>query len=70
MPLEIVEYYQDGFALRRQSVVLSAKPRPIRGRMRFLVGLGPSQIWVPGHYAVFVYAGGQKVAKVYYEVTP
>lgn len=70
MPLEIVEYYQDGFALRRQSGALSAEPRSIGGRTRLLVGIGPSQTWVPGHYAVLVYAGGRKVAAVYYEVTP
>ena len=36
----------------------------------FRVGRPPSQKWAPGHYAVFVYAGGRKVAVVYYEVTP
>ena len=70
MPLEIVEYYQDGFVLRRQGVALTAKPRSTGGTARFLVGIPASHKWVPGHYAVFVYAGGRKVAEVYYEVTP
>ena len=36
----------------------------------FSVGREPTEKWAPGHYAVFVYAGGRKVAEVYYEVTP
>ena len=69
-PLDIVECYQDGSALRRQSSALSADPRSIGGRTRLLVGIGTSPIWVPGRYAVFVYAGGRKVPEMYYEVTP
>ena len=70
VPLEIVEYYEDGFAFRRGNGTLIAESRYIGGTMRFSAGMPPSRRWAPGHYAVFVYAGGQKVAEVYYEVTP
>ena len=70
VPLEIVEYYEDGFAFRRGIGTLIAEGRYIGGTMRFSAGMPPSQRWATGHYAVFVYAGGQKVAEVYYEVTP
>ena len=70
LPLEIVEYHQDGFAYRRRNSTLTAEARYIGGTMRFSVGKAPRERWAPGHYAVFVYAGGRKVAEVYYEVTP
>ena len=70
IPLEIVEYYQDGFPLHHGTSALSAEPRHIGGTRRFSVGMAPSRRWAPGHYAVFVYAGGKKVAEVFYEVTP
>ena len=70
VPLEIVEYYEDGFAFRRGNGTLIAESRYIGGTMRFSAGMPPSRRWAPGHYAVFVYAGGRKVAEVYYEVTP
>ena len=70
IPIEILEYYEDGFALHRESGALTAEPGYTGGTMRFSVGMAPSRKWAPGHYAVFVYAGGRKVAEVYYEVTP
>ena len=70
LPLEIVEYHQDGFAYRRRNSTLTAEARYIGGTMRFSVGREPTERWAPGHYAVFVYAGERKVAEVYYEVTP
>ncbi len=70
VPVEIVEYHQDGFAYHRRSNEFTAEAEYIGGTMWFSVGIPPSQHWAPGHYAVFVYAGGRKVAEVYYEVTP
>ena len=70
IPIEILEYYEDGFALHRESGALTAEPGYIEGTMRLWVGMAPSRKWAPGHYAVFVYAGGRRVAEVYYEVTP
>ena len=70
LPVEIVEYHQDGFAFRSRNSTMTAETQYIGGTLRFSVGRPPSQKWAPGHYAVFVYAGGRKVAEVYYEVTP
>ena len=61
---------RDGLIFHRRSSELTAQARYIGGTMRFSVGMPPSRRWAPGHYAVFVYAGGRKVAEVYYEVTP
>ena len=70
VPLEIVEYYEDGFQFSRRSHTLSAEARYIGGTTRFGVGPPPSQKWATGHYVVHVYAGERKVAEVEYEVTP
>ena len=70
VPLEIVEYYEDGFQFRRSSHTLSAKARYIGGTSWFSVGQSPPRKWAPGHYVVYVYAGERKVAEVEYEVTP
>ena len=70
VPLEIVEYYEDGFEFSRRSHTLSAEARYIGGASWFSVGQSPSRKWAPGHYVVYVYAGERKVAEVEYEVTP
>ena len=70
LPLEIVEFYEDGFELRRRSGELTAEARYIGGTARFSVGQSPSRKWAPGRYWVYVYAGERKVAEVSYEVTP
>ena len=70
LPLEIVEFYEDGFELRRRSGELTAEARYIGGTARFSVGQSPSRRWAPGRYWVYVYAGERKVAEVQYEVTP
>ena len=70
LPLEIVEYYEDGFEFRRQTISLPAEAQYIGGTLRFSIGSPPSRKWALGHYVVFVYAGEHKVAEVEYEVTP
>ena len=70
VPLEIVEYYEDGFEFRRRSSTLSAEARYIGGTSWSSVGQSPPRKWAPGHYVVYVYAGDHKVAEVEYEVTP
>ena len=70
VPLEIVEYYEDGFEFSRRSRTLTAEARYIGGTSWFSVGQSPSRKWAPGHYVVYVYAGESKVAEVEYEVTP
>ena len=69
VPLEIVEYYEDGFEFRRRSDKLTAEDRYIGGTSWWSVGLPPSRKWYPGRYWVYVYAGERKVAEVQYEVT-
>ena len=70
VPLEIVEYYEDGFEFSRRSRILTAEARYIGGTYWFTVGQSPSRKWTPGRYWVFVYAGERKVAEVEYMVTP
>ena len=70
VPLEIVQYYEDGFEFSRRSGELTAEARYAGGTSWFAVGPPPSQKWAPGRYWVYVYAGDRKVAEVQYEVTP
>ena len=70
VPLEIVEYYEDGLEFRRRGGMLTAKPGNPGGTLWFSVGQSPARRWAPGRYWVYVYAGEQKVAEVSYEVTP
>ena len=70
IPLEIVEYYEDGFEFSRRSRILTAEAQYSGGTSWFSVGSPPSRKWAPGHYVVYVFAGERKVAEVEYEVTP
>ena len=70
VPVEIVEYYEDGFEIRRQSDKITAESRYIGGTQWREVGFRPSRKWAPGRYWVYVYAGGRKVAEAQYRVTP
>lgn len=70
VPVEIVEYYEDGFEIRRQSDKITAESRYIGGTQWRGVGFRPSQKWASGRYWVYVYAGGRKVAEAQYRVTP
>ena len=70
VPLEIVQYYEDGFEFNRRSRELTAQAGYAGGTSWFSVGPPPSQKWAPGRYWVYVYAGDRKIAEVQYEVTP
>ncbi len=70
VPMEIVEYYEDGFLLQRRSYTLTGEDQYIGGTSWFSVGQSPSGKWATGRYVVQVYAGERKVAEVEYEVTP
>ena len=70
LPLEIVEYYEDGFEFRHRTSEITAEARYIGGTQWFSVGQLPSRKWADGRYGVYVYAGNQKVAEVEYVVTP
>ncbi len=68
--VDIVEYYEDGFAFRRRSGTLTAEAKYIGGTHWFSVGGSPSRKWATGRYMVYVYVDDRKVAEVEYEVTP
>lgn len=64
--LEIVEFYEDGFAFRRRSVEITAEPGYRGGWYRTQVGGEPP---AAGLYWVWIYEGGVKVAEATYEAT-
>ena len=68
--LEIVEYFEDGFAFHRRTINLTAQPQYIGGTNWFSVGSPPSRKWAAGRYFAYVYVDGRKVAEVEYEVIP
>lgn len=68
--LQVVEYYQDGFAYSRRSVDFSFEPQYSGGTKWISVGPSPPNRWAPGRYWAYVYDGGRKVAEVEFEVTP
>ena len=70
VPLEIVEFYEDGFEFRRRGGKVTAAAGYIGSSWLFSVGQSPSRKWAPGRYWVYVYSGDQKIAEVSYEVTP
>ena len=69
VPLTIVEYYEDGFALRHRSDELVAEKKYVGNTMWFYVGLPPGE-WLLGRYFLSLYTDGVKVAEVEYRVTP
>ena len=60
----------DGFEFSRRSRTLTAEDRYIGGTSWVSVGSPPSRKRALGHYVVYVYSEGRKVAEVEYEVTP
>ena len=64
--LEIVEFYEDGFAFRRRSVEITAEPGYRGGWFSSQVGGEPL---AAGRYWVWIYEGGVKVAEATYEAT-
>ena len=66
VPLEIVEYFEDGFEFSRLSDKLTAWGSGYIGGTSWW-SVGPVY---PGRYWIYVYAGERKVAEVQYEVAP
>ena len=62
--LEIVEFYEDGFAFRRRNVEIEAEPGYSGGWFRTQLGGDPL---AAGRYWVWVYEGGVKLAEADYE---
>ena len=70
LSLEIVEYYQDGFAYSRRNVAVNFDPQYAGGTQWISLGPSPPNRWAPGRYWAYVYESGRKVAEVEFEVTP
>ena len=70
LTLEVVEYFEDGFATGRRSVPLPVQLLTTGGTQWLSVGPNPPQRWAPGGYWVYVYESGRKVAEVEFGVTP
>lgn len=70
LTFEVVEYYEDGFPYRRNTLTLAAD-RGYAGGVQWLsIGPGPGQNWAPGRHWIYVHHEGRKVAQVEFEVTP
>ena len=70
LTLEVVEYFEDGFATGRRSVQLPVRLLSSGGTQWLSVGPNPPQRWAAGRYWVYVYESGRKVAEVEFGVTP
>ena len=70
IPLEYVEYFEDGLVYKSRVVSHLFKPGRNMGWWRVSVGYPPSSQWATGRYGVYVYDGDRKVAAAKYEVTP
>lgn len=68
LELEVVEYFEDGFAYRRARDVVTLTAQGSGGWRRYSVGPGPGRPWAVGRHWVLVYHRGVKVAAVAYEV--
>ena len=68
--LELVDYYEDGFAFDRRHVSFTADADFIGGSWWLQVGQSPSDLWAPGEYRLHVYNEGRKLVELEYEVTP
>ena len=71
LSLQYVEFYEDGFAFRRQTVNHVFDPYSTHGESDVSVGqFAEERGWAVGRHWVYVYDGGRKVAEVQYTVTP
>ena len=65
--LNVLSFYEDGFAFRDSFVEIDAESRYEGGVQS--VWVGPSKV-VPGRYWIYVYDDDRKVAEVRYEISP
>jgi hypothetical protein len=68
--LDVVEYFEDGFAFYPRQIPMKFRPASTIGWWRIPVGPRIGDPWLPGRYGVYVYDGDRKVAQVEYEVAP
>ena len=69
VPLELVTYYEDGFAFKRSVEIIEADPRWAGGSWWLYVGASSEDQWAEGKYWVHVYNEGRKLVELEYEVT-
>ena len=70
LTLEVVEYYQDGFAYSRRNVAINFEPQYSGGTQWISLGPAPPNRWAPGRYWAYAYESGRKVAEAEFVVTP
>ena len=70
LTFEVVEYYEDGFPYRRDTLTIEAHRRYSGGVQWLSIGPGPGQNWATGRHWVYVNHEGRKVAQVEFEVNP
>ena len=70
VPLELVDYFEDGFAFNRRTVSFTADTGFIGSLWWLTVGPSPSNQWAEGKYRLHVYNEGRKLVELEYEVTP
>ena len=70
LTFEVVEYYQDGFPYRRDTLTIEASRLYSGGVQLLSVGPGPGQGWATGRHWIYVLHEGRKVAQAEFEVTP
>ena len=69
LELEVVEFFEDGFAYRRVQDRLTLTEQSSGGTRWYSIGQGAGRPWAVGRHWIYVYHQGVKVAEVEYEVT-
>ena len=72
VPLELVQYYEDGFIFDRREVSFTADSRHNGSLWSWWlqVGQSPNNPWAMGDYRIEVYNEGRKLVELEYKVTP
>lgn len=70
LQFEVVEYFQDGFTNSRRRVLVQFESQFAGGTQWLSAGPTAPLRLGAGHYWVYVYESGRKIAEVQFEVTP
>ena len=70
LEFELVEYFQDGFTNNRRRVSVQFESQFAGGTQWLSVGPTAPLRLGAGHYWIYVYESGRKIAEVQFEVTP
>ena len=68
--LEMVEYFEDGFAIGRRNISVTVQSEHIGGIQWLSIGPTAPARWAPGRYWIYMYESGRKIAEVQLDVTP